>query len=159
MNLHPEDPRDDGRLDDAGVALLCADVADEAVTDARRSRVRRQLLRRVAAAQHGHLTVAVDDDRWQPFTDGVRIKVLHEADGVMAYLLRFAPGASIGAHRHPIDEECVVLEGSLRIGDDLVVHAGGFHLARGGTLHAAIGSDTGATIYLRGAVPEVADLL
>lgn len=51
-----------------------------------------------------------------------------------------------------------VLEGSLLIGDDLVVHAGGFHLAHGNTLHAPITSRLGATIFLCGASPQIADL-
>ena len=100
-----------------------------------------------------------DGGQWQPFATGVQIKVLHEAGGVMSYLLRLAPGASIAPHRHPIDEECVVLEGTVRIGDDLVVEAGGFHLARQGLLHAPIHAPQGATLFLRGAAPEVGDLV
>ena len=36
--------------------------------------------------------------------------------GQSAVLLRFAPGASYGAHRHPAGEEYWVLEGSLQDG-------------------------------------------
>ena len=34
-----------------------------------------------------------------------------------------------------MDEECVVLDGQLQIGRHLVLDAGGFHLARAGSLH------------------------
>lgn len=45
----------------------------------------------------------------------------------------------------------MVLEGSLRIGDDLVLHAGDFHVGRQGSMHAAASTETGALVYLRGA--------
>jgi anti-sigma factor ChrR (cupin superfamily) len=149
-------------LDADIVAALCdaqARLPEPAPDAAAAARIRQRLMRRAAAAEDGHVTVQAADDRWQPFGHGVQIKVLHEAGGVMSYLLRLEAGASIGAHRHPHDEECVVLEGTLRIGDDLVVPAGGFHLARRGRLHDRIHTDTGAVIFLRGAVPEAAHLV
>ncbi len=116
--------------------------------------LKRRLLERVADADTSHVTVAAHDGDWQPFTDGVQIKVLRESEGVLSYLLKFAPGASLPAHRHPVDEECLVLEGVLRVGSSIEVGAGGYHLAHRGALHATVRSDTGATIFLRGAVPE-----
>ena len=53
----------------------------------------------------------------------------------------------------------MVLEGAVRIGDDLIVRAGGFHLAHRDTFHAPISSELGATLYLRGASPHMADLV
>lgn len=122
-------------------------------------RVRRRVMARIAQDSTAHhLTVKADDDRWRPFAPGVERKVLHLSEGIMSYLLRLAPGATLPAHRHPIDEECVVLEGTLRIGDNLELRAGGFHLGRKNVAHASITSDLGAIIYLRGAEP-VAELL
>ena len=123
------------------------------------ARIKRKLLGRIAGAETRHLTVQAADDHWQPFVQGVDIKVLHEAQGIMSYLLRLAPGAHFSAHRHPIDEECVVLEGTLQIGTDLLVPAGGFHLAHRDSIHATVSSVTGATIFLRGASPHPAELV
>jgi quercetin dioxygenase-like cupin family protein len=78
---------------------------------------------------------------------------------VLSYLLRLAPGASLPPHRHALDEECLVLEGTLRVGSHTEVHAGGFHLAHRGALHPTVSTVTGATIYLRGAVPQADDEL
>lgn len=122
-------------------------------TPAQARSIKRRLLDRVADSDETHLTVAADDGCWQPFGDGVQIKVLHEDDGVMSYLLRLQPGASLPAHRHPIDEECIVLVGTLRVGTRIEVGPGGYHRAHQGALHAPIGTATGATIFLRGAVP------
>ena len=77
----------------------------------------------------------------------------------MACLLRLAAGAAPPPHRHRIDEECVVLEGRLRIGDAIELDAGAFHLARAGSLHERVWTGAGATIDLHGAVPDVGDLI
>lgn len=130
-----------------------------AATPAQARAIRRRLLERVADTEESHLTVPAGAHGWQPYGDGVQIKVLYENDGMLSYLLRLAPGARIDAHRHPADEECLVLEGVLKVGSHTEVGPGGYHLARAGTLHAGIGTDTGATIFLRGAEPHVDQLL
>lgn len=121
--------------------------------------IKRRLLERVADADDSHLTIRADDGVWQPFLDGVSIKVLQERDGVLSYLLRLAPGATVPAHRHPVDEECIVMEGMLRIGSRIEVGPGGYHLAHAGALHAVLSTETGAMVFLRGAVPEAGDVL
>lgn len=49
---------------------------------------------------------------------GVQWKKLHfdAASGASAVLLKFAPGASYDAHRHPAGEQYLVLEGELEDG-------------------------------------------
>lgn len=128
-------------------------------TAAQARAIRRRLLERVADAQDSHLTVPPGPEGWQPLGDGVQIKVLHAHPGGLSYLLRLAPGARVDAHRHPVDEECLVLDGVLRVGNRLEVRPGGYHLARAGSLHASISTDTGATIFLRGAEPHADQLL
>jgi quercetin dioxygenase-like cupin family protein len=123
------------------------------------SRIRRRLLERVADDDTSHLTIGADEGSWQPFSDGVSIKVLNEKDGILSYLLRLAPGATLPAHRHPADEECLVLEGRLRVGTRIEVGPGAYHLAHAGALHARITAPSGATIFLRGAIPEVHHVL
>ncbi len=154
------DPSDDTPTIDVDLlAELAANQAADAISPAVAARIKHRVLDRIARAETSHTTLHAADDSWQPFKQGVDIKVLNEADGIMSYLLRLAPGAVVDAHRHPIDEECVVLEGVVCVGDDLVVHAGGFHLAHKNTLHAPITSERGATMFLRGASPHMADLV
>ena len=158
MNTTP--PEDDSPVLDAALqgALAGAQAADPIVPSVA-ARIKRRLLSRIAESESRHLTVQAADSSWQPFVQGVDIKVLHEAEGIMSYLLRLAPGAQFPPHRHPIDEECVVLEGTLQIGADLLVPAGGFHLAHRDSIHATVSTVTGATIYLRGASPHPAELV
>ena len=158
--MNTPDPSDDTPTIDADlVAELTACQAAEPISPAAAARIKHRVLDRIARAETSHTTLHAADDQWQPFKQGVDIKVLNEADGIMSYLLRLAPGAFVDAHRHPVDEECVVLEGVVCIGDDLIVHAGGFHLAHKNTLHAPITSEGGATMFLRGASPHIADLV
>ncbi len=136
------------------------DPPSSAADDALIGRVQRTLLGQLAqAATTRHLTVPAGPADWQPFMDGIELKVLHAAEASLSYLLRLQPGAVLPGHRHPQDEECVVLEGELRIGDVLKVGAGSYHLARAGALHAPITTDTGALIFLRGAEPAPDDLI
>ena len=121
--------------------------------------IRRRLMARVADADTSHLTVADADGDWQPLMDGIRIKVLREHQGVLSYLLALDAGAALPPHRHPLDEECIVLEGRLRIGSQVEIGPGGYHLAHQGALHASVSTDTGAVVFLRGAVPEADQLL
>ena len=152
-------PLEDRSLLDADIIETLNSESSAAPLDPKlAARIKHRLLERIAQAQAGHLTVHAASEGWQPFGPGVQIKVLHQTADVMSYLLQLAPGAAIAAHRHPVDEECVVLEGRLRIGNELELGAGGFHLAHRGALHATITSDEGATIFLRGAIPH-ADLL
>jgi quercetin dioxygenase-like cupin family protein len=122
-------------------------------------RIRQRLFERVADADDSHLTEAADDGPWQPLADGVQIKVLHQAGDTMSYLLRLAPGATLPPHRHPMDEECIVLAGWLQVGSRLRVGPGGYHRAHAGALHATLRSDSGATLFLRGAVPQADHVL
>jgi quercetin dioxygenase-like cupin family protein len=135
------------------------DPSDPPTPAPRARAIRRRLMERVADADTSHCTIDSSEGEWQPFLDGVAIKVLRERDGVMSYLLRLAPGATLPPHRHPHDEECIVLEGRLRVGTKTEIGPGGYHLAHSGALHATIGTATGATIFLRGAIPEAGHLL
>lgn len=132
-----------------------ADTTPHRPPDAPRVRaLRRRVLERVADAEPSHRSIAGDGEGWQPFVDGIRIKILREQGEVLSYLLELQPGAVLPAHRHPLDEECVVLQGRLQVGTRHEIGPGGYHLAHAGALHARVTTDTGAVIFLRGAIPD-----
>jgi anti-sigma factor ChrR (cupin superfamily) len=148
-------PLDDDVLQAITAAQRPLADADEASLD----RVRARLMKRIAADSVPHHTaIHAGEGRWHALLPGIERKVLHESDGVMSYLLKFAPGAVLPAHRHPIDEECVVISGVLRIGS-LVLPAGSYHRVRKDVLDADSTSDDGAIIFLRGAVPKAEQLV
>ena len=98
-------------------------------------------------------TQRLNDGAWHVIAPGVRRKILHEdaAQRVHSFLLRLEPGAVLPSHGHEMDEECVVLEGELRIGS-LRVGPGDFHIARAGAEHPAILVEVPTLIYLRGEI-------
>lgn len=151
----PIPPPNIGALDQDIIHALTSVPAGVPAPPGLVDRVRQRLMTRIAQdCTPRHLTVQANDDSWHPFRPGVERKVLHVSDdGIVSCLLRLAPGAVVPAHRHPVDEECVVLQGSLRIGSDLVLRAGSFHMGRQHVAHAAITSDDGALIFVRGAEP------
>ena len=151
----PSEP-DESLLDAALIGQIAAAITPEPLDARSQQRIKNKLLRRIAADCTGlHLHPPPEAPGWQAFGDGITMKVLHESEGVMSYLLRMAPGAALPAHRHPVDEECVVLEGEVQIGP-LSLGAGGFHLGRRHVLHDRLCSSGGALIFLRGAIPEAA---
>lgn len=105
----------------------------------------------------GWTTVRAGEGEWRPFLPKVQIKVLRREEDILTYLLKLEPGAAVVPHDHPVDEECLVLEGEARIGE-LVVRAGDYHLAPRGKPHGMITSEHGALLFLRGAVPHASQV-
>lgn len=132
---------------------LAHDIAPIEPPPVRKAAMRERILQRAArektAQPHSHLTVHFADDGWIDVMPLIKMKKLFESNEGKGVLFRFQPGARLPAHEHGTDEECVVLEGELRIGDDTVVHAGDFHLARRGIPHGDLTSPTGALFYIR----------
>jgi quercetin dioxygenase-like cupin family protein len=104
--------------------------------------------RKETAAAAGYVTVRSGAGKWIDFLPQVQVKVLYSDGRYHSILLRMEPGASLPAHFHKDDEECVVLEGEVYLGD-IRVTAGDYHLAPGGSRHGVLRSDTGALLFLR----------
>lgn len=98
-------------------------------------------------------TQRLDQGAWHVIAPGVRRKILHEdtQQGIQSFLLRLEPGAVLPSHGHQMDEECVVLEGELRIGT-LRVGPGDFHIARAGSTHPPLKVDVSTLIFIRGEI-------
>ena len=139
-------------LDSVLMELLARAVAPVELPAAKKAALRERILKRVAAEKatsaRTHLTVHFSDDGWVDVMPLIKVKTIFESEDGKGVLFRFQPGARLPAHEHGTDEECVVLEGELRIGSE-VVRAGDFHLARRGIPHAELTSSTGALFYIR----------
>lgn len=89
-------------------------------------------------------------DSWleTPFP-GVLAKALYQdpATRNVTQLIRLAPGAHYPPHRHFADEQCYVIEGDLRIGED-VFGAGDFTVAASGTDHGGVSSRNGCLLLI-----------
>ncbi len=118
-----------------------------------RERVLARARHAVQESPAGLVTIRAGEGRWQRIAPGVTMKLLHADDEAKtrSFLLRLQPGASLPAHPHHADEECIVLEGEAYLGGT-VVHAGDYHLAPRGVPHGRITSETGALLFLRAEV-------
>ena len=63
-------------------------------------------------------------------------------------LIRMAPGSKYPPHIHASAEECLVVEGELHVGDDLVMRAGDFQRAERGTTHPVQYTETGCVLFI-----------
>jgi quercetin dioxygenase-like cupin family protein len=96
---------------------------------------------------------------WQPskLGTGVFVKVLRrdEQTGALTVLLRFDPGGSFPAHRHPAGEEVFVVDGQMRIGKKLL-NQGEYLYTEPRGVHA-VSSESGGTILVM--LPKPVEIL
>jgi len=123
---------------------------------ARLAAVRSVVLDRVRSDKRRFVTVRYADGNWMPLTPNIAYKMLDDDGAMQAFLLKFDPGARLPAHDHHGDEMCVVLEGSVRLGD-VEVSAGDYHMALSSSHHGDLVSDSGAVLFIRtasGVIPH-----
>jgi anti-sigma factor ChrR (cupin superfamily) len=141
------------------VAPVGESLASAKLDPVDRALMKSRLLARVRDENNTGNTVTIkkSDDGWEWFSPRVKIKVLRSDPASTSYLLKLEAGAIVWPHRHRQDEECMVLEGEIVVGEDRV-GAGAYHLAPAGMVHQPIRTDVGATLFLRGVMPSVRDL-
>ena len=137
------------------LAVMQPEPADE-LAPAHAAAIHERVLGRIRSTQT-LTTIQADEGEWAPFSPKVSIKVLRRDVRTQSYLLRLEPGAVVLPHVHGEDEECIVLEGEVRIGN-LVVKEGAYHLAPRGVAHDPIRSESGALLFLRGAIPAASQV-
>jgi len=112
-------------------------------------------LSRAATPTAPMLFSTLDDTGWDDFCPGVRIRELWNGGERRSVLVRMRPGASVNAHGHALDEECMMLAGEAFIGDTLL-RSGEFQLAPQGSRHGAISTDVGALFFVNGSLDPAA---
>jgi anti-sigma factor ChrR (cupin superfamily) len=92
-----------------------------------------------------------DEGQWHTILPGVSIKLLHEAreQGTQTTLWRLQPGASVPRHQHSLNEECLILEGSI-VHAGTEYYAGDYLLSPKGMPHDVFLAPTGALFLIRG---------
>lgn len=141
-------------INEAVLAQLLQAVKPETLGSTCTAGIRRKVLERIRATRPvmapQFLTIHASEGTWTVLSPLVEMKVLHRsaADRTKSFLLRLHPGGSLPAHPHHADEECMVLEGEVLLGNTLA-HAGDYHLAPKGIAHGVIQSATGALLFLR----------
>lgn len=139
----------------ADIALNLTPLAPQgARTQALRERIMCAVAELTPVSIDSFTTVRATEGVWANFAPKIRIKMLHEAGAMKAFLLRLEPGAVLAAHDHDEDEHCLVLEGEAYLGE-VHVRAGDYHVAPKGTRHGVIRSESGALLYIRAPLSDV----
>lgn len=120
-----------------------------------RESLRERILERVRApAPVDTFTVRAAEGEWMRTGPLSEIKLVRrdwQANN-QSMLVRLAAGAEIATHTHAQEEECVVLEGEVMIGEH-VFRAGDVHVALPGATHAGLRTRTGCLLYIRSEIP------
>ena len=99
-------------------------------------------------------TVRASEGNWIPVGPGVELKVLRmdrEANS-QTVLFRMQPGSQIVPHPHNQEEECLVMEGEILVGEHRV-GKGDMHIAMPGAKHPPILAPRGALLCIRSEIP------
>jgi quercetin dioxygenase-like cupin family protein len=97
----------------------------------------------------------LDDAGWDDFVMGVRIRELSSEGERRSVLVRMRAGASVGAHGHALEEECMMLAGEAFVGDTLL-RSGEYQLAPQGSRHGEVATDVGALFFVNGSLDPAA---
>jgi len=145
----PPNTLDEQALQSLSEAIMPLELAPEQ-RDRMRTRMMESVAERVAPPQQTE-TVRGESVKWRQFWPGVWVQQLHldPQTRVQTTLVRMDPGSSIPAHVHGYDEECLVMEGEIRLGD-YAVRRGDFHVARAGSAHGDLVAPAGALLMIRG---------
>ena len=93
---------------------------------------------------------AAGNNGLEDVAEGVMRKELCADDRLASRFYRLLPGARVPEHVHAQDEECMMLEGELFLGD-ILLRAGEYQLAPAGSRHGEVYTDVGAILFVRGA--------
>jgi anti-sigma factor ChrR (cupin superfamily) len=90
---------------------------------------------------------------WVHSRAGVQALPLAVQANVVSMLVRFEAGAGVPDHGHALDEDCLLLQGEMFLGD-ILLRAGDYQLAPAGGTHFGETSETGALFFFHGALDE-----
>jgi quercetin dioxygenase-like cupin family protein len=92
--------------------------------------------------------------RWRQTFDGVEVLPMWGNIDITSMLVRFAPGASVPDHPHATNEDCLMLDGEMFLGD-ILLRPGDYQMAPAGGGHFGETSDVGCTFFFHGAIDPV----
>ena len=99
------------------------------------------------------------EEGWVLLGKRMQAKVLHDDGATLSWMLKLLPGGSLPRHDHADGaEECMVLEGQLRINGE-VFTSGDYQIALPGSVHHDVSSENGSLVFLRSPSSRRKDLM
>jgi quercetin dioxygenase-like cupin family protein len=122
----------------------------------RAERMRMRIMEGIQIQPHPHATyhtMTGDGGTWIDVDAKLEMKILHKDSRATSFLLRLKPEAKLPSHVHAADEECLVLEGELRLAEGVTLRAGDHHFAPNGLPHGPAESPSGTLLFLHSEKP------
>jgi anti-sigma factor ChrR (cupin superfamily) len=157
-------------LNDAWTGAFAQGLRSDAILSPQaQARIKQQLIAKIAASAGTAQTAQPPtpqltrdlrrDEGWKPLGKRAQVKVLHDDGTTFSWLLKLLPGGRLPVHDHADGaEECVVMEGQLRL-NGVEFQAGDFQIAFPGSVHDEVASDEGCLVYLRSPSSRRKDLM
>lgn len=95
---------------------------------------------------------ATQATHWEPLSEGVDLMTLRQVGDVLSALVRIQRDTYVVDHSHTLDEDCMMLQGDIFLGD-ILLRPDDYQLAQAGCNHVKSMSDTGALFYFHGHMP------
>lgn len=99
----------------------------------------------------GNVVMRGSEEDWErTATEGVAVRRLFvdSARQMVTMLIRMEAGSRYPRHRHADAEECFVLQGVLRVGDDLVMRAGDYQRVERDSVHDVQSTEDGCLLLI-----------
>ncbi len=142
-------------IDPATMERLAGAIAPAELSQSDRESLHVRIMARISdAPPQRTYTVRANEGTWISVGPGVELKVLRmdrEANS-QTVLFRMQPGSQIVPHPHNQEEECLVMEGEILVGNHRVA-AGDMHIAMPGAKHPPIIAPRGALLCIRSEIP------
>ena len=130
---------------------MAVDIQPVSMDEQQNARLKQKVMSRIKspATSEGIIVHAAQVD-WIELNEFLSIKVLTRDvhNKVQTSYWRLQPGAVIPWHSHQNQEDCLVLEGDLSVGEQCLM-AGDFNQMDKGTSHGPITTVGGALLYLK----------
>ena len=142
-------------IDPATMERMAGAVAPAELSQSERRSLLDRIMERISVAPPPRTyTVRANEGTWISVGPGVELKVLRmdrEANS-QTVLFRMQPGSQIVPHPHNQEEECLVMEGEILVGEHRV-GKGDMHIAMPGAKHPPILAPHGALLCIRSEIP------
>ncbi|MCK5810026.1 MAG: cupin domain-containing protein [Cocleimonas sp.] len=155
-----EKPKKQHALDNDVLEMLAEAHQAPALSAETTARMRNSLMAKIRekkkTGKQPFVTVRGGDEDWIEALPGAKIKILQGdfsvPNSLLSYLVRLEPNFKLAGHGHPFDEEILMLEGDLSLGET-TLSKGDFHFALAGSTHGEVSTINGCLAYMRGALP------
>jgi quercetin dioxygenase-like cupin family protein len=139
------------QTDEQALTAMAADIEPVDIDEQHQARLKHQVMSQIkAAGPVGGITVHASQVQWIELNQYLSIKVLVRdvKNKVQTSYWRLKPGAVIPWHSHENEEDCLVLEGDISIGEQ-TLFSGDFNQMEKGSAHGPITTVGGALLYLK----------